>query len=93
MSTESGLAPPRSHCYVVWRAMVPLPVLLLALLLWLLLWPPPPNNFEKGGSVDKQHDRLSVDKPTVGHHTTDAMTGAVRSLARCLRSLVSGRGR
>ena len=84
MSTESGLAPPRSHCYVVWRAMVPLPVLLLALLLWLLLWPPPPNNFEKGGSVDKQDDRLSVDKPTVGHHTTDDMTGAVRSLARCL---------
>ena len=93
MSTESGLAPPRSHCYVVWRAMVPLPVLLLALLLWLLLWPPPPNNFEKGGSVGKQDDRLSVDKPTVGHHTTDAMTGAVRSLARCLRSLASGRGR
>ena len=73
--------------------MVPLPVLLLALLLWLLLWPPPPNSFEKGGSVDKQDDRLSIDKPTVGHHTTDAMTGAVRSLARCLRSLVSGRGR
>ena len=73
--------------------MVPLPDLLLALLLWLLLGPPPPKRFDKAGSVDKQDDRLSVDKPTVGHHTTDAMTGAMRSLARCLRSLVSGRGR
>ena len=84
MSTESGLAPPRSHCYVVWRAMVPLPVLLLALLLWLLLWPPPPKRFDKAGSVDKQDDRLSVDQPTVGHHTTDDMTGAMRSLPRLI---------
>ena len=55
--------------------MVPLPVLLLALLLWLLLWPPPPKRFDKAGSVDKQ------DQPTVGHHTTDDMTGAMLSFA------------